>query len=114
MRILVADDDPDVREAIATFLTLRGHEVTEVADGAEALQEMRRRKPAVLVLDLMMPVLDGWSVRAAMASEGGLADIPTIVVSGAADLSAVNGCVVLRKPVEPDTLLAAVARCAAS
>src|SRR5689334_16291175 len=60
--ILVADDDPSNREVIALGLTEEGYQVATAADGQEALEAIERERPRVLLLDLRMPVLDGWGV----------------------------------------------------
>ncbi|KNB49259.1 response regulator transcription factor [Streptomyces caatingaensis] len=60
--LLVVDDDPDVREAVADSLRVEGYEVRTAKDGLEALEALAEEQPAALVLDLAMPVLDGLSV----------------------------------------------------
>ncbi|MFE3327469.1 response regulator transcription factor [Streptomyces sp. NPDC059176] len=61
-RILVVDDDPEVRAAVADGLCVEGYEVREAADGLAALSEVAAWQPDALVLDVMMPVLDGLAV----------------------------------------------------
>ncbi len=61
-RVLVADDDRAVREAIGRALTLEGYEVTMAHDGAKALEAVKDLDPHVIVLDLMMPIVDGLTV----------------------------------------------------
>lgn len=60
--ILVADDDPSLREVVRYTLAQAGFEVVEAKDGAEALEKVKARPPALLVLDIMMPELDGLEV----------------------------------------------------
>ena len=111
--ILVVEDDPDTRQAMTTVLELEGYEVVSVANGKEALEHMRRDgRPAVILLDLMMPVLDGWQFRAEQKQDQSLASIPVVVVSAdgavqqkAASLGAAG---YLQKPVEVDELLRVV------
>jgi signal transduction histidine kinase len=79
--VLVVDDDPDSRRVASQFLTEANARVREAADGETALVAMRRRRPDVVVLDLMMPVLDGFGVLAAMQSDPALASIPVVVLS---------------------------------
>jgi signal transduction histidine kinase len=79
--VLVVDDDPDSRRVAATFLAQAHAHVREVADGETALIEMRRSPPDVVVLDLMMPVLDGFGVLAAMRTDPVLASVPVIVLT---------------------------------
>ncbi len=61
-RLLVVDDDPTVREVVVSYLRAARHEVTEAADGEEALEEMRSLPADLVVLDLMMPGIDGLEV----------------------------------------------------
>ncbi|MFI0357761.1 response regulator [Actinomadura sp. 9N407] len=61
-RVLVVDDDPTVAEVVARYLTRDGHEVTCVADGLQALRDARARPPDLVVLDLMLPGMDGLEV----------------------------------------------------
>ncbi|MBF9069011.1 response regulator transcription factor [Streptacidiphilus sp. NEAU-YB345] len=61
-RILVVDDDPEVRDAVADVLAVEGYEVLQAADGHDALGKIATEEPAAVVLDLMMPVLDGLAV----------------------------------------------------
>jgi signal transduction histidine kinase len=80
-QVLVVDDDPDSRRVASEFLGTAGAVVRDVADGESALVAMRRRPPDVVVLDLMMPVLDGFGVLAAMRADPLLAAIPVVVLS---------------------------------
>ncbi|CAA9314332.1 MAG: hypothetical protein AVDCRST_MAG68-1464 [uncultured Gemmatimonadetes bacterium] len=79
--VLIVDDDPDSRRVASRFLGAAGVSVRESPDGESALAEMRRRAPDVAVLDLMMPVLDGFGVLAAMRADPLLAGIPVVVLS---------------------------------
>ena len=112
-KILVVDDDADVRESLSFLLSMSGYDVREAENGAEALQVMHEEKPQLAVLDLMMPVMDGYELRRRMMADDELSELPVVVVSGAADLAGpeIDGCVVLTKPVEPDRLLRVVADC---
>jgi signal transduction histidine kinase len=78
---LIVDDDPDSRRVASRFLVAAGVSVRESPDGESALAEMRRRAPDVAVLDLMMPVLDGFGVLAAMRADPLLSGIPVVVLS---------------------------------
>jgi signal transduction histidine kinase len=79
--VLIVDDDPDSRRVASRFLGAAGVSVRESPDGESALFEMRRKAPDVAVLDLMMPVLDGFGVLAAMRADPLLAGIPVVVLS---------------------------------
>jgi CheY-like chemotaxis protein len=79
--VLVVDDDPDSRRVASEFLTEAGLHVRESSDGESALLEMRRRSPDVVVLDLMMPVLDGFGVLATMRVDPVLSSVPVVVLT---------------------------------
>jgi signal transduction histidine kinase len=79
--VMVIDDDEDSRRVATKFLTDRGMRVHQCADGETGLTEMRLRPPDVVVLDLMMPVLDGFGVLAAMRADALLAGIPVVVLT---------------------------------
>ena len=112
--VLVVDDDVDLRESVHELLTLRGYRVETAADGAEALAwlEKSQMTPCVALIDLMMPGMDGFTLRARMSADPQLADIPVVVVTGAgvlAEQRAVElNARVLRKPVTMAALLATV------
>lgn len=85
--VLLVEDDADTREALAFLLTDRGYAVETACDGADALRKLARRgPPGAIVLDLMMPVMDGWELRARLREDPRLAQVPVILLSGVADL----------------------------
>jgi CheY-like chemotaxis protein len=79
--VLVVDDDPDSRRVAAKFLSQANLRVREASDGETALIEMHRHPPDVVVLDLMMPVLDGFGVLATMRADAALVGIPVVVLT---------------------------------
>jgi signal transduction histidine kinase len=79
--VLVVDDDEDSRRVAAQFLSDARVHVRESAEGESALLEMRRRSPDVVVLDLMMPVLDGFGVLATMRADPVLSSVPVVVLT---------------------------------
>ncbi len=88
--ILVVEDDADIRTALALLLRSTGYAVSTAADGAQAMDQMREAgPPALILLDLMMPVMDGWQLRAAMLADETLRDVPVVVLSGVHDLEEV-------------------------
>ena len=111
--VLVVDDDPDIRSAIADILELRGYQVTAAANGLEALEQLRQGlRPCVILLDLMMPILNGWEFCAEQRRDAALAALPVVVISGdgstnrkAADLGVTE---FLRKPLELAAILEVV------
>ncbi len=112
--VLVVDDQPDVREAIAAALAISGYEVVEAANGAEALAYLHREPPpSLILLDLMMPILTGWGFLAERARDPALRSIPVLVVSGEPDVTerlAALDAGYLQKPVIPRHLLEVAAR----
>src|SRR5207245_3461784 len=83
-RVLVVDDDPDIRELLFTALEDEGFEVVPAANGQEALAIIRTFHPDVIILDLMMPVMDGWQFVKEMRARD--EDIPLVLLSAARDL----------------------------
>ena len=105
--ILVAEDNDDVREMMAVALELEGHTVHTAANGRQALVQLENGvRPCVILLDLMMPVMNGWEFRAALQRDERFKDIPVVVVSavGSDVLKRIPG-EILPKPVDVDTLL---------
>jgi DNA-binding response OmpR family regulator len=80
-RVLVVDDDKTVREVVASYLRAAGHDVDEAGDGAAGLAQMRRVPADLVVLDLMMPNLDGREMCRRLRSAG---DVPVIMLSALA------------------------------
>jgi CheY-like chemotaxis protein len=114
--VLVVDDDPAIRRLIIAALKRDGYEFLEAPNGREALDLMRSRKPDVVVLDLMMPVLSGWDVLRERQGDPELTSIPVIVVSANRDpevATAVNSgiCAFLPKPFDIGALSALVRSC---
>jgi len=117
--VLVVDDDRDIRDVLTDALEAEGYRVVTAADGQEALDWLRKgaARPCVILLDLMMPRLDGMQFRTETLNDPELAVIPVVVLS--ADPSIINTAKSLnfagslRKPVPLEALLAAVhAHCA--
>jgi two-component system, OmpR family, response regulator MtrA len=111
-RVLVAEDSADLRDLYCFMLAQAGFEVTEVADGQEAFEELQRERPDVFVTDIMMPRMTGVDLVRRIRGDAALADLPVVVVSAFADYLAkayVCGAArVIRKPFDPEKLLDAV------
>jgi CheY-like chemotaxis protein len=111
--VLVVEDDDEIRELVSEMLAENGFTVVTAANGQEALDRLgAAARPCVILLDLMMPVMDGWQLRSRLLADPSLRDIPVIVVSGAADLhesvDALKAARVLTKPVKWPALLESV------
>ena len=81
-RVLVVDDEPDTRRLLLERLALAGFEVSGAADGTAALESVRSLRPALVLLDLMMPGMDGWEVLRQLRAEPATVDLPVIVLTG--------------------------------
>lgn len=81
-RILVVDDDPDIRGLVRELLDRRGFTVTEARDGHEALRAFYAERPDLVVLDVAMPVLDGWKTLERIRE---LSDVPVVMLTAKAD-----------------------------
>ena len=79
--VLVADDDPDIRDLARILISSRGHEVLTAGDGREAVASMAARPPALVVTDYTMPGQDGLAVCRAVRSTPGLDEIPLILLT---------------------------------
>jgi CheY-like chemotaxis protein len=108
--ILLVEDDDDFRLGLAEFLRGEGYLVTCAANGLEALSYLKEapKPPSVVLLDLKMPVMNGWDFRAKMLEDSSLSAIPVIVLTGAvgpADVAALRASAQLHKPVDFESLL---------
>lgn len=80
-RVLIVDDEPDMREMMAHQLRSAGFAIDEAASGTEALRRARTSHPNAILLDLMLPEMDGFEVFKALRRDPGTEDIPVLVVS---------------------------------
>lgn len=112
--VLVVDDEPQIRSLAETTLVAYGYRVHVAANGQEAIRRLQETPPDVILLDLKMPVMDGWEFRAEQKrlADQRLAGIPVVLLTAedhathhAARLQAVG---VLRKPLELGSLLHAI------
>src|SRR5437868_10548242 len=78
--ILVVDDDPDILQTLALCLSTEGYRVLMASNGREALDVLDREKPAIILLDLMMPVMDGWQFVHELDARG-RRDVPLLILS---------------------------------
>ena len=113
--ILVVDDEPELRRFTESLLTAHGYHVIVAAHGRDGIQRLRERCPDLIVLDLNMPVLDGWGFR---AEQRDLADkkraaVPVLLMTGedhsAMHAVALRAVGVINKPFDSEALIDAVA-----
>jgi CheY-like chemotaxis protein len=107
-KVLVAEDYDDARDVMSLVLQSAGYEVLEARDGIEALQAARANKPAVIIMDMFMPNMDGLTATRALRDEPELRRIP--VIAQTAQPSVISGSrelfdAVLAKPCSPDLLI---------
>jgi two-component system response regulator VicR len=114
-RVLCIEDDPEMIDLIKLILERKGFEVLEAVGGKEGLEMSRREMPDLILLDLMMPEVDGWEVFRQVRADEQLKDIPVIVVTAKAQsidivlglhIAKVDGYVT--KPFGPQELLKSV------
>ena len=118
--VLIVDDDPDDLFALQATLEPLGLEIVQASDGEEALRRLLERDFAVVVMDLMMPRLNGFEAAALIRQRERSEDLPILILTGF-DLDGMRalpgyrseGLDFMSKPVLPETLRAKVAECAA-
>jgi len=120
-KILVVDDMPDLARTVQIVLEQAGYEVILAADGQEGLDKAQAEQPDLIILDVMMPVLDGFAVCRKLREDPQLKDTPVILLTGVGEQAAATDYPVdgvlqadaddyLEKPVDPKALLATVVR----
>jgi len=110
--ILVVDDDQGAMEALSDILEYEGYHVERAQNGRQALEHLQTTRPCpdLIVLDLLMPVMDGWEFRMRQKEDPELAGVPVLVVTAIGATAGFDAVSVLRKPVDVDALLRTVAR----
>jgi CheY-like chemotaxis protein len=108
--ILIVDDDTDLRDALAEIFAAAGYSVTTAANGKEALACLDEHRPNVILLDMMMPVMDGREFLEGKRARPAVADVPVIVASASTTSDEVPGATAtFDKPCDVEELLATVA-----
>ena len=106
-QVLLVDDDADIRRALGEILEDQGYSVTAAANGQEALDVLQRgSRPAVILLDLMMPVMDGYQFLAHHTADPRFAAIPVVVITAGATVAEnIAAQRVMHKPLRVDKLM---------
>jgi CheY-like chemotaxis protein len=116
--VLIVDDDTDLRRALTELLEEEGYAVEGAGDGREALAKMRSGlRPALILLDLMMPGMNGWDFRKAQLDDPELRTLPVVVVTASGESSGalrthLGPVELIAKPIQPEFLLGVVGRLA--
>jgi CheY-like chemotaxis protein len=109
-RVLVVDDEPDIRATVTAMLESEGYDVVQATNGAEALRAMELEPPDIVLLDMRMPVLDGWGFAAELRRRGH--EVPIVVMTAARDAahwaSEIAASAFVAKPFGFDDLINAV------
>lgn len=119
--ILIVDDDPDLVETVGMLLESKGYEVGKAYDGIEGEEAIKKRRPDVLILDVMMPRKDGYKLCRELKANKWTQDIPIILLTAVgeavptttythAEGMATEAEDYIPKPVDPQTLVEAVER----
>lgn len=112
-KILIVDDDSGIRDTLADCLECEGYDVAGARNGAEGLEHLAARRPDLILLDLLMPVMNGHQFLARLRADAATRDIPVLLMTGASGRTAQPlppADAVLPKPFELDELLELVKR----
>lgn len=115
-KILITDDDPVIIELLQVNLEFEGYDVVSAADGLEAVERAARDQPDLVILDIMMPRMDGWTARAELLKDPRTAGIPVIFLSARAQQADLKKgyesgvAAYVTKPFEPVELLDLIAQ----
>lgn len=112
-RVLVVEDDDDLRFLYSTFLTMRGFEVSEASDGQAGYEEARQNRPDVILTDIAMPRLDGLELLRLVKGEKSLGNLPVIVMSAYGKMrlamaKQMGADLIIEKPLDDEELFWAV------
>jgi DNA-binding response OmpR family regulator len=118
LKVLVADDEPALRKLLKTNMELEGYDTLEASNGAEVLESVRRDNPDIILLDIMMPVMDGWEVLTELAANPEYSQKVILVSAKASDDAQLQGWELgadeyITKPFDLDSLLERVREVAA-
>ncbi len=108
--VLIVDDEPMARTLLRLMLVRAGFHVSEAEDGFDALEKVRKNPPDVILLDVMMPGMDGFAVCEKLRSEPATTELPIIMLSAKTDLDSINkglragATIYLTKPISPEEL----------
>jgi CheY-like chemotaxis protein len=112
VRVLVVEDEESIGDVIVDVLGDEGYEVRRARNGREALEVLKRWMPALIVLDLMMPIMDGWAFREEQRRRPDIADVPIVIISGSREVDVkgrdLGAVAAIEKPFDIDFLVSTV------
>ncbi|MEZ4410654.1 MAG: response regulator [Polyangiales bacterium] len=117
--VLVVEDDPDMNEMLGAYVQLAGFEYRPALDGSSALAAMKDRLPALVLLDLMLPDIDGLEVCQRMRADEATRETPVVILSARDEPEARRRAALLAvreyltKPFDPDALIASIRKAVA-
>jgi two-component system, sensor histidine kinase and response regulator len=109
MSVLIVDDEQDLRESLEEIFQDEGFAVRTASNGEEALRRLQEKLPSVVILDLLMPVLDGTQVYQRMQCDPRFSRVP-VIVSTSDPTRAPSGVLIMKKPIDVDCLIGTVRR----
>ena len=117
MRVVCIEDEPEMIDLVRLILGRKGFDVIGAAGGIEGLEKVKREKPDIVLLDLMMPDMDGWEVYQQIKADPDVSDIPIVVVTAKAQsIDKVLGLHIAKvddyisKPFSPQDLVKSIER----
>ena len=108
--VLIVDDEPMARTLLRLMLVRAGFNVSEAENGSDALSKVKKNRPDIVLLDVMMPGMDGFMVCESIRSHKDMANLPIIMLSAKTDLDSINrglrlgATKYLTKPISPEDL----------
>ena len=117
-KVMIVDDEPDVLISLKTILEQQQYNVTTVSNGVECLKELEKGFKGVILMDLMMPIMDGWETINEIVKRGYMKDVAISIITGKGTkdfqkMSLLGSyiCDYLAKPINVDQLISSVDRC---
>lgn len=113
-KILIADDEEDVKVVVQLFLESKGYDIVTAYDGLDAMDRAREEKPDLIILDVMMPIIDGFEVCKKLKEDPDLQDIPVVMLSASSHAESkqrgleVGAVDYIVKPFDPEKLQAII------
>ncbi len=113
-KVLVVDDDPAILEICSDLLQAEGYEVSVATNGLQAVEQAHQRTPNVVLMDIMMPIMDGIEACRRIKADHNTADIPVVLMSARTNLTRqsqdlVHADALVAKPFDIDYLLSTIA-----